>query len=101
MVNVISTSKEQSLYVKVGNFPGLYRNTVSGRYYGSKKLRGKRRDVSLRTTDGKIAERRLREWMRNLSVVNRDLERTTLAELVQKLVAVSHVSFCHFSAPVF
>lgn len=62
MVNVISTGKEQPLYIKVSNFPGLYRSTRSGRYYGSKKLSGKRKEVSLRTTDRKIAERRLREW---------------------------------------
>ena len=84
MVNVISTSSDQPLYIKVSNFPGLYRSTRSGRYYGSKKLSGNGKTFLNR----KIAERRLREWMRNLTVVNRDLERTTLRELVQKLVAV-------------
>jgi hypothetical protein len=71
------------------NFPGLYRNTASGLYYGFKKLRGKRKEVSLRTTDRKIAERRLQEWMRNLAVVNRDLEQTTLRELILRLVIVN------------
>ena len=31
-------------WVKVPNIPGLYRNTVSGRYYGFKKIRGRRRE---------------------------------------------------------
>lgn len=88
MVNDISAGKAQAHYVKVGNFPGLYRHTTSGRYYGAKKLRGKRKECSLRTTDRKIAERRLREWMRTLLLVHHELERTTLRELIKKFVAV-------------
>ncbi|MBA3831327.1 MAG: tyrosine-type recombinase/integrase [Chthoniobacterales bacterium] len=54
-----------------------------------KKIRGKRRECSLRTTDRKIAERRLREWMRNLQVVDREVEKTTLRELLHKFVAAN------------
>ncbi len=50
-------------YEKIPNVGGLYRHTISGRYYGAKKIHGKRREVSLRTTDRKIAERRLRDWI--------------------------------------
>jgi hypothetical protein len=61
----------------------------SCRYYGFKKLHGKCRECSLRTTDRKIAERRLREWIGNLQRVDRERERTTLRELVERFVAVS------------
>ncbi len=89
MVNDISAGKTQADYVKIANFPGLYRHSISGRYYGAKKLRGKRKERSLRTTDRKIAERRLRDWVRNLDGVDRGLEKTTLCELVQKFVAAN------------
>jgi hypothetical protein len=54
-----------------------------------KKLRGKRRECSLRTTDREIAERRLREWLRNLEVVDWEVERTTLRKLHLKFVAAN------------
>jgi hypothetical protein len=64
---MISATEEVAVreWVKVPNIPGLYRNTVSGRYYGFKKIRGRRKEPSLRTTDRKIAERRHREWISN------------------------------------
>jgi integrase len=70
-------------------YPGLYRHSRSGRYYGFKKLHGKRHECSLRTTDRKIAERRLRNWTRDLENVDRELEKTTLRELVDKFVAAN------------
>ena len=76
-------------WVKVPNIPGLYRNTGSGRYYGVKKIRGRRRERSLRTTDRKIAERRHREWISNLQRVDRECERATLRELLERFVAVN------------
>jgi hypothetical protein len=76
-------------WVKVPNFPGLYRNAISGRYYGMKKLHGKRYECSLRTTDRQIAERRLRNWIHDLEKVDRELERTTLRILVQKFEAAN------------
>jgi integrase len=71
------------------NVPGLYRNTVSGRYYGVKKIRGNRKERSLRTPDRKIAERRHREWITNLQRVDRERERMTLRELLERFVAVN------------
>jgi integrase len=73
----------------VAHLLGLYRHSRSGRYYGFKKLNGKRHECSLKTTDRKIAERRLREWMRNLDMVDHEVERTTLRGLIQKFMAVN------------
>jgi hypothetical protein len=88
---MISATEEVAVceWVKVPNIPGLYRNTVSGRYYGVKKLRGNRKERSLRTTDRKIAERRHREWITNLQRVDRERERMTLRELLDRFVAVN------------
>ena len=88
---MISATEEVAVreWMKVPNIPGLYRNTVSGRYYGFKKIRGRRRERSLRTTDRKIAERRHREWINNLQRVDRECERATLRELLERFVAVN------------
>jgi integrase len=68
---------------------GLYRHSRSNLYYGFKKLHGKRHECSLRTTDRQIAERRLRSWIHGLEVVDRELERTTVRDLIQKFVAAN------------
>ena len=60
MVNIVAPVVARApTYLKVANFPGLYRHTRSGRYYACKKLGGIRRERSLGTCDRKIAERRL------------------------------------------
>ena len=71
-------STDAPTYVKVANFPGLYRHSRSGRYYACKKLHGIRRERSLETCDRKIAERRLKEWVGNLEKVDAEVEKTTL-----------------------
>jgi len=76
-------------YAKVANYPYLYRHTVSGRYYGVKKIKGKKRESSLKTSDRKIAERRLKDWVANLEKIDSEVEKTTLHELVQKFIAVN------------
>lgn len=85
------TSQQQSVseYVKIPHVVGLYRNTRTGKYYGEKKIKGKRRERSLETNDRKIAERRLKDWIANLSKVEPEVERTTLGELHQRVIAVS------------
>lgn len=87
MVNSLSATEPVREYVKVPNVLGLYRHAHSGRYYGCKKLHGKRREVSLQTKDRKIAERRLREWISNLHRVDTGKERTTLRQLIDTFVA--------------
>lgn len=78
-----------SLYVKVTNFPGLYRHSKSGRYYGVKKVHGRRKERSLDTADRKIAERRYKEWVANLDKVDTEVEKTTLAQLIERFQAVT------------
>ncbi len=82
----VSNPKE---YVKVANFAGLYRHVKSGRYYGTKKIKGKRKECSLGTTDRKIAERRYKEWVANLERVDTEVEKTTLGELIERFQAVT------------
>ena len=53
MVTNLAPAKPPT-YVKVANFPCLYRHSRSGRYYGCKKVRGDRREKSLETSDRKI-----------------------------------------------
>lgn len=89
MVNDISAPQVQREYEKIPNVIGLYRHTISGRYHGVKKLHGKRREVSLRTADRKIAGRRLREWIMNLHRVDREKERTTFSQLITTFVATN------------
>lgn len=78
-----------TLYIKTPGFAGLYRHAVSGRYYGMKKLNGKRREKSLGTTDRKIAERRMKEWVGNMDKVDSEVEKTTLRQLLVKFEAIT------------
>lgn len=89
MVRDISQTQSPREYVKVPNVTGLYRHTRSGRYYGAKKLHGKRREVSLRTTDRQIAERRLRDWIGKLHRVDVEKERTTFRQLIATFIATT------------
>ena len=72
---------------KIPNFPCLYRHSTNGKYYGIKKISGKSKHYSLRTTDRKIAERKLAEWMRNLDKIDPTAEKTTLNQLLEKFIA--------------
>jgi len=74
----------RQLLGKIPNFPGLYRHTINGIYYAIKKKSGKRKEHSLDTTDRKVAERRFKEWDANLDKVDTEVEKTTLAQLVEK-----------------
>ncbi len=76
-------------YVKVANFPGLYRHARSGRYYACKKQGGIRRERSLGTCDRKIAERRMKEWLGSLDKVDAEVEKTTLGQLIHRFQVVT------------
>jgi integrase len=79
----------RQLLDKIPNHPGLYRHRNSGRYYGIKKSGGKRKEHSLETSDRKSAERRLKEWLAVLDDVDRDAEKTTLKQLIEKFVVMN------------
>ena len=81
--------KPQQLYVKVPHVTGLYRHAINGGYHGAKKIAGKRRQVSLKTTDRKIAERKLRDWVAGLAFVDREVGRATLRDLLRKSVQIN------------
>ncbi len=66
MATLLAPVAKAPTYVKVANYPGLYRHARSGRYYACKKLGGIRRERSLGTCDRKIAERRMKEWLGSL-----------------------------------
>ena len=67
-----SPSTRQQL-VKVPQVPCLYRHSLSRKYYGIKKVSGKRKEHSLSTTDRKLAERRLKTWIADLGKVDREV----------------------------
>jgi integrase len=67
----------------VGN--GLYRH-VNGSYYACKYVQGKPRWKALKTTDRKSAERIQRDWLANLNQIDSEAERTTLRQLIDKLL---------------
>ncbi len=91
MVTILApvVTARTATYVKVANFPGLYRHARSGRYYACKKLGGVRRESSLKTCDRKIAERRLKEWIGSLDKVDAEVEKTTLGQLIQRFVVIT------------
>ena len=74
----------RQLLGKIPNFPGLYRHALNDNYYAIKKVAGKRKEHSLETTDRKIAERKLKDWVASLDRVDAETEKTTLAQLIEK-----------------
>jgi integrase len=74
----------RQLLDKIPNFPCLYRHSLNGTYYAIKKHEGKRKEHSLQTTDRKIAERKLADWIKGLDKLDVEAEKTTLATLLDK-----------------
>ncbi len=79
----------RQLLVKIPNYPCLYRHKINETYYGIKKLRGKRKEHSLDTTDRKTAERSLEKWLKRLDRVDAEAAKTTLKDLLDKFVKIS------------
>jgi integrase len=78
----------RQLLDKIQNCNGLYRHSRNGTYYAIKKHGGKQRTHSLDTTDQQIAKSRLRDWIADLDKIDSEVEKTTLAELVEKFLRV-------------
>jgi integrase len=83
------TPSTRQQLVKVAQVPCLYRHSLSGTYYGIKKVGGKRKEHSQSTSDRKLAERRLKTWITDLGKVNPEVERLTLKEMLQQLRKVN------------
>lgn len=86
MVHSSPPKSTRQRLVKVPSVPGLYRLENERTYYAIKKLHGKRKEHSLKTSDRKLAERRLKEWVRTLDKVDTAQEYTTLKQLLEKFV---------------
>ena len=76
--------KYEAVARKIPDNPGIYRHSINQTYYGIKKLGGKRKEHSLDTTDRQIAERRLRQWIRDLDKADAEAEKMTLGQLIEK-----------------
>lgn len=74
----------RQLLIKIPNHSCLYRHKTNKTYYGIKKHRGKRKEHSLETKDRKLAERKLKVWIKNLDTIDAEAEKTTLAQLLEK-----------------
>ena len=85
----INHQSTRQLLDKIPSLPCLYRHTVNGTYYGVKKVSGKRKEHSLGTTDRKLAERRLKQWIDDFEKVDASASRITLGTLLDKFV-VAH-----------
>lgn len=76
-------------YFKVANFS----LPLSAWHYRAplcrQKVRGRQKERSLRTTDRKIAERRLKEWIAGLEQIDSEVEKTTVRELIDRFIAVN------------
>jgi integrase len=75
--------------VKVPQVPCLYRHSLSRKYYGIKKVDGKRKEHSLDTIDRKLAERRLKKWIADLGKTSSEVEHLTLREMIEQLRKVN------------
>jgi hypothetical protein len=77
----------QQILGKIPNYPSPFRHRLNGNYYGIKKVSGKRKEHSLKTTDRKIAELKLASWIKSLDKVDANADKITLAQLLEKSVA--------------
>ncbi len=89
MYKVEKRQSTRQLLAKIPNFPCLYRHTVNGNYYGIKKAARRRHEHSLRTTDRKVAERRLNQWIRDLEKIDTRAAKLTLAALLEKFLTLN------------
>ena len=90
--NLYMATNQQStrqLLERIPNFPCLYRHKVNDTYYGVKKISGKRKEHSLKTTERKLAERKLKGWIADLDKVDGDAAKTVLSSLLDKFVAIN------------
>ena len=69
--------------------PAFYRPGLNANYYGIKKNLGKRKEHSLGTTDRKIADRRLKEWLTDLEKIDTEVEKMSMSRLLEKFAVIN------------
>jgi hypothetical protein len=67
----------RQLLEKIPTVQCPYRHQTNETYYGIKKHAGKRKEHSLQTTDRKIAERKLADWIKGLDRIDLSLIQKT------------------------
>jgi len=77
-------AQTKELLEKTPNFPCLYRHSVNGVYYAIKKVSGKKKTHCLETTDRKLAERRLKDWIQDIDRIDSSATKTSLEILLGK-----------------
>lgn len=70
--------------------PNLSRHRENNTYYGIKKIGGKRQVHGLETTDRKVADRKLAEWIKRLGETDASASDVTLAGLFARFRALDH-----------
>jgi hypothetical protein len=81
---MVKRKSTRQLQNKVQGAQWLFRHSINETYYAQKKINGKRKEHSLDTTDRKIAERRLKEWIASLEAIDSEAAKMALAELLEK-----------------
>lgn len=79
----MSTKSTRQLLKKIPGFPCLYRHTVNETYYGITKIRGNRKEHSLGTSDRKLAERNLKQWLNDLEATEPAKANMNLGQLLE------------------
>ena len=74
----------RQLLKKIPAYPCLYRHSVNKSYYGITKVGGNRKEKSLGATDRKLAERKLKVWLKELEKTESKQAKMTLGQLLEK-----------------
>lgn len=82
----MSPKSTRQLLQKIPGYPCLYRHSVNDSYYGITKVGGNRKEHSLGTTDRKLAERNLKQWLNDLETTEPLKARKTLENLLEDYV---------------
>jgi hypothetical protein len=88
-MNTNQQKSTRQLLHKIPTVQCLYRHKLNATYYGMKKFSGKRKEHSSQTTDRKIAERKLAEWLKGLDKIDSTAGKTSLAQVLEKSIAVN------------
>ncbi len=86
--NAVGEEIRAAEYEKIANITGLYRHTISGRYYGPRNCTVNAEKCHCAPPIGKLQNATPR-WIMNLHRVDREKERTTFSQLIATFVATN------------